>query len=86
MTSQHQVSKLDAINDTKSRPELRSSWDHVGTKSGPSIIQITYPKLSTMLRELPWSSNLHILSTTTMADEREFYLRINSDLNYFVLK
>ncbi|MGD9780033.1 DUF1016 N-terminal domain-containing protein [Methanomethylovorans sp.] len=40
------------------------------------MIQITYPKLSTMLRELPWSSNLHILSKTKMADEREFYLRM----------
>ncbi len=29
-----------------------------------------------MLRELPWSSNLHILSKTKMADEREFYLRM----------
>ena len=35
-----------------------------------------YPELSTMLRELPWSSNLHILSKTKMADEREFYLRM----------
>ena len=43
MTSQHQVSELDAINDTKSRPELRSSWDYIGTKSGPTIIQITDP-------------------------------------------
>lgn len=35
-----------------------------------------YLELSTMLRELPWSSNLHILSKTKMADEREFYLRM----------
>jgi predicted nuclease of restriction endonuclease-like (RecB) superfamily len=35
-----------------------------------------YPELSTMLRELPWSSNLHILSKTKRAEEREFYLRM----------
>lgn len=33
-----------------------------------------YPKLSTMLRELPWSSNLHIISKTKRPEEREFYL------------
>lgn len=32
------------------------------------------PKLSTLLRELPWSSNLHILTRTKTVDEREFYL------------
>jgi hypothetical protein len=42
MTSQHQVSELDAINDSNSRPELRSSWDHVGTKSGPSRDQVLF--------------------------------------------
>lgn len=35
-----------------------------------------YPELSTMLRELPWSSNLHILAKTKMPEEREFYLRM----------
>ncbi len=35
-----------------------------------------YPELSTMLRELPWSSNMHILSKTKMPEEREFYLRM----------
>lgn len=35
-----------------------------------------YPGLSTMLRELPWSSNLHILAKTKMPEEREFYLRM----------
>lgn len=35
-----------------------------------------YPELSTMLRELPWSSNLHILSKAKMIEEREFYLRM----------
>jgi len=35
-----------------------------------------YPKLSTLLRELPWSSNLHIISKTKRPEEREFYLRM----------
>ncbi|MGV8843927.1 MAG: PDDEXK nuclease domain-containing protein [Pseudomonas sp.] len=34
------------------------------------------PKLSTLLRELPWSSHLHILSRSKRAEEREFYLRM----------
>ncbi len=34
------------------------------------------PKLSTLLRELPWSSNLHILTKTKTPAEREFYLRM----------
>jgi predicted nuclease of restriction endonuclease-like (RecB) superfamily len=34
------------------------------------------PSLSTMLRELPWSSHLHILSRTKRPEEREFYLRM----------
>lgn len=32
--------------------------------------------LSTLLRDLPWSSHLHILSRTKRPDEREFYLRM----------
>ena len=32
--------------------------------------------LSTLLRELPWSSHLHILSRTKRPEEREFYLRM----------
>ena len=32
--------------------------------------------LSTGLRELPWSSHLHILSRTKSPEEREFYLRM----------
>ena len=32
------------------------------------------PKLSTLLRELPWSANLHILSRAKRPEEREFYL------------
>jgi predicted nuclease of restriction endonuclease-like (RecB) superfamily len=34
------------------------------------------PKLSTLLRELPWSSNLHILTRAKLPEEREFYLRM----------
>jgi predicted nuclease of restriction endonuclease-like (RecB) superfamily len=34
------------------------------------------PELSTLVRELPWAANLHILSGAKSADEREFYLRI----------
>lgn len=33
-------------------------------------------KLSTLLREIPWSSNLHILTKTKSPEEREFYLRM----------
>ena len=33
-------------------------------------------KLSTLLRVLPWSSHLHILSRSKRAEEREFYLRM----------
>ena len=36
------------------------------------------PTLSPLLRELPWSSNLHILSRAKRSDEREFYLRMAS--------
>lgn len=32
-------------------------------------------KLSTLLRELPWSAHLHILTHAKRAEEREFYLR-----------
>ncbi len=34
------------------------------------------PKLSTLLRVLPWSSNLHILTRAKLPEEREFYLRM----------
>ena len=34
------------------------------------------PKLSTVLRELPWSSNLTILSRAKRSEERKFYLRM----------
>jgi predicted nuclease of restriction endonuclease-like (RecB) superfamily len=35
-------------------------------------------KLSTLLREIPWSSHLHILSRTKREEEREFYLRMTA--------
>jgi len=34
------------------------------------------PDLSTLLRELPWSANLHVLTKCKRAEEREFYLRM----------
>lgn len=40
---------------------------------------LAYPpdsKLSTLLREVPWSSHLHILGRTQCEEEREFYLRM----------
>ncbi len=36
------------------------------------------PELSTLLRELPWSSHLHILTRTKRPEEREFYLRMTA--------
>lgn len=36
------------------------------------------PNLSTLLRELPWSSHLHIISRAKRLEEREFYLRMAS--------
>lgn len=33
-------------------------------------------ELSPLLRELPWSANLHILTKTKLPEEREFYLRM----------
>lgn len=35
-----------------------------------------YEKLSTLLRELPWSSHLHILAKTKNIEEKGFYLRL----------
>jgi len=35
-----------------------------------------YPKLSTLLRELTWSNNLHILSKTKTIEEKEFYINL----------
>lgn len=34
------------------------------------------PKLSTLLRELTWSNNLHILTKTKSIEEKEFYLNL----------
>ena len=34
------------------------------------------PKLSTLLRELPWSANLHILSRAKRPEDCEFYLHM----------
>jgi len=42
------------------------------------------PKLSTLLRELPWSSNLHILTRTKLPEEREFYLRMATEQRWKV--
>jgi predicted nuclease of restriction endonuclease-like (RecB) superfamily len=43
-----------------------------------------YPKLSTLLTELSWSSNLRILSKTKTLEEKEFYLRLAINENYSV--
>jgi predicted transport protein/predicted nuclease of restriction endonuclease-like (RecB) superfamily len=40
------------------------------------VIYRDFPKLSPLLRELPWSSHLHILSRSKRPEEREFYLRL----------
>ena len=34
------------------------------------------PDLSTLLRELPWSANLHSLAKSKRLEEREFHLRM----------
>ena len=41
-------------------------------------------KLSTVLREIPWSSHLHILSRAKRPEEREFYLRMASQQRWQV--
>jgi len=41
-------------------------------------------KLSALLRELPWSSNLHILTRSKRSDEREFYLRMATQHHWSV--
>jgi len=43
-----------------------------------------YPKLSTLLRELSWSSHLHIISKTKTIEEKEFYLRLTVQEKYSV--
>ncbi|MEO8230767.1 MAG: PDDEXK nuclease domain-containing protein [Ignavibacteriota bacterium] len=35
-----------------------------------------FPNLSTLLRELTWSNNLHILTKTKTIEEKEFYLKL----------
>ena len=35
-----------------------------------------HEKLSTLLRELPWSTHLHVLAKTKNIEEKEFYLRL----------
>ncbi len=35
--------------------------------------------LSTLLREIPWSAHLHILSGSRSVEEREFYLRVSAE-------
>ena len=35
------------------------------------------PELSSLMRELPWTSNLHILTKSKRPEEREFYLRMS---------
>ena len=35
-----------------------------------------FPKLSTLLRELSWSNNLHILSKTKTIEEKKFYISL----------
>ncbi len=43
-----------------------------------------FPKLSSLLREISWSSNLHIISKTKSIEEREFYLRLAVKERYSV--
>jgi predicted nuclease of restriction endonuclease-like (RecB) superfamily len=42
------------------------------------------PDLSTLLRELPWSANLHVLTKCKGSEEREFYLRMASGQRWSV--
>ena len=37
------------------------------------------PKLSALLREIPWTSHLHIVGAAKSEEEREFYLRAASE-------
>lgn len=39
-------------------------------------------KLSTLLREISWSNNLHILSKTKSIEEKEFYIRLCIEEKY----
>jgi predicted nuclease of restriction endonuclease-like (RecB) superfamily len=42
------------------------------------------PILSTLLRELPWSAHLHILTRAKYPEEREFYLRTATQQHWTV--
>lgn len=42
----------------------------------------SFPKLSTVLREISWSHNLAIFSRCKTGEEREFYLRLSKQENY----
>lgn len=42
------------------------------------------PILSTLLRELPWSAHLHVLTRSKYPEEREFYLRTASEQRWSV--
>ena len=41
-------------------------------------------KVSTLLTQLPWSAHLHILSKTTTAEEKRFYLLLAIEEKYSV--
>lgn len=84
MTSRHHVGELVAIKGTKPRPKLRPksqpklrpesgpSWDHVGTKSGPSRDQVIFhaPTQSPIqLHKIPSSQN-GIKSVTIQVGEQ----------------
>jgi predicted nuclease of restriction endonuclease-like (RecB) superfamily len=43
-----------------------------------------YPELSTLLREISWSSNLHILSKTKTIEEKVFYINLTIKEKYSV--
>ena len=43
-----------------------------------------YPKLSTLLRELGWSSHLYVLSKSKTIEEKEFYIRLAIKEKYSV--
>jgi len=72
MTSLHQVSEHVAINGTKPQPESGPSWDHVGTKSGPSRDQVIFqppPQSTTQLHKIYFSLN-GIKSVTKQVGEQ----------------
>lgn len=68
MTYNHHVSEFHAINGTKSQPESGPSWDHVGTKSGPSRDQVI-SKPSTQFHKITFSQN-GIKSVTIQVGEQ----------------